>query len=174
MPEQIIEKFITEVLTGDAQHNALEFAAYLRASEMLFERGTGYWEGKLYWMIKYKGESVCYILLGAEEKPGPGPWIVWSDDSGSNCFADFPLDEHMKEIAWKNIDICTDPVNCGACNKRGYTNKTKTLFGKEFNNVCLTTFRFTDPDVEELEFMKKLVEIRKNDIQSKINNALKG
>ena len=47
MPEQEIEDFIGEILTGDAQKNALEFAAYLRASEMLFERGTGYWEGKL-------------------------------------------------------------------------------------------------------------------------------
>jgi len=174
MHEHRIEDFIGEILTGDEQKNALEFIAYLRVSEMEFERGGGYWKGKLYWYIKFKDEYVCYILIGSEEKPGPGPWVVWSDDSGSNCFADFPLDEHMKEIAWRNIDFCKDPVNCGACKKRGYTNKTKTLFGKEFNNVCLTTFRFTDPDVEDLEFMKKMVGIRKNDIQSKSSNALKG
>ena len=159
MPEQRIEDFIGEVLTGEDQKNALEFAAYLRESEMQFERGTGYWEGKLYWVINYKDESVCYILIGSEEKPGPGPWIIWSDDSGSNSFEDFPLDERIKEIAWKNVDICG---NCGGCDNRGYTRKTKTIFGKEFNNVCLTTMRFTNPDVEELECVKKMMEIRKN------------
>jgi len=163
MPEQTIENSIADVLTGDAQHNALEFIAYLRASEMLFERGKGYWENKLYWMIKYKDEYVCFILVGAEEKPGPDPWTIWSDDSGSNCFEDFPLDEHLKEVAWKNVDICG---NCGGCgNPEG---KRKTIFGKEFINVCRTTLRFTNPDTGELKFMKKMVEIRKNDILGNI------
>lgn len=40
--EQSIEHFIGAVLTGDAQRNALEFAAYLRTNEMVFERGKGY------------------------------------------------------------------------------------------------------------------------------------
>ena len=159
MPEKRIEDFIAEVLIANVQHNALNFIAYLRANEMQFERGRGYWEDKLYWLIKYKDEYVCFILIGAEEKPGPGPWIVWSDDSGSNCFEDYPLDEQMKEIAWKNVDICG---NCGGCGKPGGTRKT--IFGKEFNNVCRTTMRFTEPDAEVLECMKKMVEIRKNDI----------
>jgi len=159
MPEQQIENFISEILTADAQKNALEFTSYLRASEMQFERGKGYWEGKLYWVITYKDETVCYILIGAEEKPGPGPWIIWSDDSGSNCFADFPLDEQLKKVAWKNVDICG---NCGGCGNPGGTRKT--IFGKEFNNVCRTTMRFTNPDGEALECVKKMVEIRKSDI----------
>ena len=156
---QSIEDSIVEILTGEAQKNALEFAAYLRANEMLFEKGRGYWEGKLYWLIKYKEEYVCYILIGAEEKPGPGPWIIWSDDSGSNCFEDYSLDEQMKEVAWKNVDICG---NCGGCDNPGGTRKT--IFGKDFNNVCRTAMNFTNPDVETLECVKKMVEIRKNDI----------
>ena len=159
MAEQKIEDFINEVLTGDAQKNALDFAAYLRANEMLFERGKGYWEGKLYWLIKYKNKYVCFILIGTEEKPGPGPWTIWSDDSSSNWFEDFPLDERIKEIAWKNVDFCG---NCGGC--RSKTGTRKTIFGKEFNNVCRTTMRFIDPDVEALECVKKMVELRKNDI----------
>lgn len=70
MPEQEIENFIDEVLTGETQKNALEFTAYLRANEMLFVRGRGYWEDKLYWMIKYNDEYVCFILIngsGSEE-----------------------------------------------------------------------------------------------------------
>jgi hypothetical protein len=160
MPEQSIENFIAEVLAGDAQHNALEFVAYLRASEMQFERGKGYWEGKLYWMIKYKDEYVCFILInGSEDKTEPEGLTIWSDDSDSNCFEDFPLEEQLKKVAWKNVDICG---NCGGCGKPGGTRKT--IFGREFNNVCRTTMRFTDPDTDALECIKKMVEIRKNDI----------
>jgi hypothetical protein len=34
MLEQIIENYINEVLTGTHKENALEFVAYLRASDM--------------------------------------------------------------------------------------------------------------------------------------------
>jgi hypothetical protein len=161
MSEQRIENFIGEVLTGDAQKNALEFVAYLKASEMLFERGKGYWEDKLYWLITYKDEYVCFILInGSEEKTEPDGWTIWSDDSGSAWFEDFPIDEHIKEIAWKNVDFC---ANCGSCDNPGGTRKT--IFGKEFNNVCITTMKFINPDVEALECVKKMVEIRKNEIR---------
>ena len=163
MPEQGIENIIGEVLTGDAKKNALDFFAYLWANEMLFERGKGYWENKFYWMIKYKDEYVCFILVGSEDKTGPESWIIWSDDSDSNWFADFPVNERIKEIAWKNVDICG---NCGGCNNPGGTRKI--IFKKEFNNVCRTTMKFINPDVEALECAKKMVEIRKNDILKNI------
>jgi hypothetical protein len=167
MPEQKIENSIYDVLTGDMQKNALELASFLETNEMLFERGKGYWEDKHYWMIKYKDEYICFILIGSEDKIELESWIIWSDDSDSNCFADFPLDENMKKIFWKNINICG---NCGGCSH--YKNpggKCKTIFGKEFDNVCITTMKFTNPDVETIECLKKMVEIRKNDIFKKYN-----
>jgi hypothetical protein len=48
MPEQKIEVFIIEVLAVDAQKLALNFTAYLRAQDMQFVRGVGYWEDKRY------------------------------------------------------------------------------------------------------------------------------
>lgn len=160
MPEQGIENFINDSLTEEAQKNALAFVAFLIANEMIFVRGKGYWKDQLYWMIKYKDEYMCYILIngsGSEEKFAP--WTIWSDDSDSNWFADLPLDEHTKEIAWKNVDICE---NCGGCQNPGGSHKT--IFGKEFNNVCRTTMRFINPDVDALECVKKMVELRKSDI----------
>ncbi|MBT3276114.1 MAG: hypothetical protein HN368_23400 [Spirochaetales bacterium] len=157
MSEQRIEDFVVEVLIGDVQKNALEFIEYLRANRMLFERWRkGFWENKLYWVIKLNNKYVCFVLVNGSEE-NDDPWIIWSDDSVSKCFENFPLDEHTKEIAWKNVDFC---ANCGSCS--GGT--CKTIFGKEFTNVCRTTFRFNNPDVEALVFIKKMVEIRKNDI----------
>jgi hypothetical protein len=160
MSEQTINNHIIEILAGDARENALEFTSYLRASEMQFERGKGYWKNQRYWMIKYKNEYVCFILIngsGAEE--ASGPLTIWSDDSGSNWFENYPLNEYMKEIAWKNVDICG---KCGGCTVQG---THKTIFGKEFDNVCRTTFRFVNPDARTLACVKKLVELRKNDIE---------
>ncbi len=150
------------------QKNVLDFVNYLKANEMQFERGKGYWEDKLYWIIKYKDEYVCFILIngfGSEEKFAP--WTIWTDDSDSRCFSDFPLDESSKEFAWKNIDFCG---NCGGCDNPG--GSRKTIFGKEFDNVCITTMRFINPDTIEVECVKNLVKIRKNDILIKLGKKI--
>ena len=161
MSEQKIEDFIGKVLIGDAKKNALDFVAYLRVNGMLFERGVGYWEDKFYWFIKYKDKSVCYILIGSPEEE-LSPWTVWSDDSDSIWFETLSLEEHIKEIAWKYVDFC------GSCGGDCSPGKHKTIFGKEFDNVCRATMRFTNPDNEALECMKKIVEIRKLDILKNI------
>ena len=158
MNERRIEDFIVEVLSYDARKNALDFVAYLRAGDMQFERSTtSYWADKLYWYVKYQDEFVGFILVNGYGLVGdetePEGWIFWSDDYNSDLFANYPLDEHTKEIAWNHVDFGT----CGG----GLTRK---LFGKEFSPVCGTNFRFNNPNPEILECVKKLVEIRKNDI----------
>ncbi|MHB8963489.1 MAG: hypothetical protein ACYC5K_10090, partial [Saccharofermentanales bacterium] len=144
MSEQKIEDFIGEVLTGDARKNASAFFEYLMESGLQFDRGIGYWEDKLYWMIKYLNEYVCFVLItGSEDKTEPDGWVIWSDDSGSDWFEDPSLDEQTKEIAWKHVDVCG---NCGSCKNPGGSHKT--IFGKDFDNVCITTMRFNNPDTE--------------------------
>jgi hypothetical protein len=164
MPEQNIESHICDSLTGDAQTNALRFVSHLRALGVKFERGTGYWADKRYWMIKHKGACVCFVLINGygekAHKDEPDGWIIWSDDYSSDIFANFPLDKNIKQIAWEHIDFC---ANCGSCS--GGTRKT--IFGKAFENVCTTTFRFDNPDAETVECAKKMVEIRKNEIDGK-------
>lgn len=159
MSKTEIEDVIRETLPGAVQKNALGFIGYLRISGMEFERAGGYWKNQLYWFVTYKNEPVCYILIhgsGAEEKFYP--WTVWSDDSGSKCFEDYPLDGQMKELAWKHVDLCE---NCGGGCSPG---TTKTVFGKQFDHVCRTTVRFINPDSNTLEFMKEMIKIRKYDI----------
>lgn len=159
MSVQAIENIIREVLTGEELNLTLDFFTYLSAQEIQFERGTGYWEDKRYWMAVYKGEYVCFILVNGygslRHKDEPEGWIVWSDDSGDDWFTDYPLDTCTKEIAWKNVDYCG---HCGGICGGG---THKTVFGKDFDRVCRTAFRFDNPNSEALECAKKLVEIRK-------------
>ncbi|GHV16504.1 hypothetical protein FACS189425_00900 [Clostridia bacterium] len=157
---QNIENHIYETLTDNEQKYALEFVAYLRANNMLFVRGLGYWEDKRYWWLKYKDESVCFVLLNGygekAHKDEPEGWIIWSDDSGANSFEDYPIDEQAKEVAWGNVDYC------GHCGGECEGGKHKTVFGKGFEKVCNTIFRFDNPNAEMIECAKKIVEIRKS------------
>ena len=154
MPEQNIEDFINEYLAGDTQKNALAFVAYLRENDMRFFRdNNGYWADKLYWHITYNNEYVCFILVNGYENDH---WIIWFEDGGSDCFADFPVDERTKEIAWANVDIFKG--NCGGGQCEGLR---KVIFGREFESLYRTLMCFTNPDTETVECMKKLVEISK-------------
>ena len=112
--------------------------------------------------MKYKDETVCQIFVNGYEK---GHWVVWSDDSGSNPFSEFPLDEHTKEVAWKNVDFCG---NGGCCRDMGMR---KTIFGKSFDNVCLAILRFDNPNDDAVGCMKKIVEIKKADILGNVQNT---
>ena len=155
-----IEDIISEVLPDDIQKNALDFVNYLWANNMMFERGSGYWDDKYYWMVKYEDVYVCFILFGGDEVKDKS-WTIWSDDSDSKWFENYPLDKHMKDVAYANVDLCG---NCGSCS--GGT--IKTIFGRRFDNVCRTTFRFNNPDFKAIECAKKLIEMRINDIHRKI------
>ena len=157
MSEQTMEYVIKQALTGSPQKNALELAAFLSTSGISQERATtGYWEDKIYYVCNYNNQSVCYISINEHED---NSWYVTGDDSGSNWFENVRLSE--PGIAWANIDICTDRSSCGACGSPGKMSRKK-IFGKEFDNVCPVTIKFTKPGMAEVECMKQIFEVRKN------------
>jgi hypothetical protein len=157
-----METTIRTILNGDSQEIALDFATHLRSLKTKFERGGGYWADKNYYVARYNGEAVCFILINGDEINGePLGWVIWSDDSPHNSYANAPLHTQTKEIAWQHVDICG---NCGGCGNPG--GSCKMIFGKEFDKVCITTFRFDNPNAEEVECAKKLAEIRIEDIMN--------
>lgn len=164
MNEHTLESCISEFLTADAQKPALDFAAYLKEQKMQVEKGTGYWEDKRYFIIKFMDKYVCFILVNgygtAKHPDEPEGWYIWSDESDTsdlqwyNCAIS---DERIKEVAFQNIDFCGNCSPESSC----CGGMCKSIFGKEFNHVCLTTFRFDNPDAEAAECAKKLIELRK-------------
>ena len=80
-----IEDAIKQELNGDDQKKTLEFVSFLRANEMEFIRGNGYWANQYYWYVRYRGEDVCYILVnGTGDEMDSAPLAVWSDISDSS------------------------------------------------------------------------------------------
>lgn len=67
------------------------------------------------------------------------------------------MEEEIKNIGWKYVDLCG---NCGSCGG----GKNKIVFGKSFERVCGCTFRVDNPKAGDLPFLKKMVDLRKNDI----------
>ena len=70
------------------------------------------------------------------------------------------LDEAMKKIAREHVNVC---AKCGGECAPG---SRKTVYGKEFDNVCGALLAFTDPSTEMLECVKKLFELIKYDISA--------
>ena len=156
-----IEEHICDVLSDDTQKDALSFVSHLQANDMRIERFTYHGEDTLHWEVKFQEKLVCYILLNPEN---PG-WTIMPDNSSTARFADFQADDDIKEVAWKNINICHDGNRCGSCaNGRGTRIR---IFGKEFDDVCGMAYSFTNPDTAALGLAKKMMDIRKTDILEK-------
>lgn len=153
-----LENYIEENLTDEAQKTALEFINYLRANGLEFVKDNGYWKDKIYYLIKYRNECICFIAIKDPDEP-KNLWTIWSDDS--MAYEDSSVEEDIKNIAWKYVDHCG---NCGSCGG----GKHKIVFGKSFEKICGCTFRVDNPKASDLPFLKKMVELRKNDI---LNNV---
>ena len=144
-----IEDIINTTLKGNAQKNALDFIAHLQEGEDFSFSKDENDNGR--WWIKCNNNLVCEIQI----KPAgesPENWDVWvyGDCIGAH---DSLVDESVKAIAWKNITLCGD---CGAGCAPG---RSKTVLGKEFNNVCQSTLAFSNPETDALNCMKKVVEV---------------
>ena len=147
MSEKRIEDVIRDTLKGDLQKNAIDFNEYLKVNELTANGAE----------ISYKGEVMCYMHLDSADDY-PNPWIIWTEGDYSHETEDVFMDEQMKEIAWAHVNICK---SCGADCSPG---KRKMIFGKEFDNVCSADMAFYIPNAEELDCLKKLLDMRKNDI----------
>ncbi|MFA6730648.1 MAG: hypothetical protein WC152_02830 [Candidatus Izemoplasmatales bacterium] len=159
MSSQSIKSHIHTSLTGEAVKNAIDLVVYFESQGMQFELSTtDYLRDKQYWYVKYQNEFIGFILFNGhnpvKDETEPEGWVFWSDNYNSSAFADFPLEESIKGVAYKHVDIGT----CGG-------GLTVNLFGQVFTPVCNgTTFRFDNPNSEEIVALKKLVDIRKHDI----------
>ena len=153
---QLID-YIKENLTGDAQQNALNFVRHLTSLGMSFKDSFN--DGRFI----YKGKKVCDTYFGnSNNNPGfPEPWTIWGTGDYSKEIESVLIDDRMKEIAWANADYC-----CNCDGKYCNNDKRKTIFGREFDNVCVSSMAFTDPDNDTVECMKKLMDMRKHAIDN--------
>jgi len=142
MSSQNFEAAILEVLKGETQKNALDFAAFLRTNDMV--------AGGKHGEVTYKGKTFTYIHMDGEPEM-PGPWTIWPDGDFSRMPEGFAFDETIKKIAWANVNPC------GNCGSKCAPGSRKIVFGKEFDNLCGSVFAFHNPDADTMECVKQLL-----------------
>ena len=151
----LIEDVINEVLTGEAQANALNFVAYLRENKM-----TPSWFAANAWKVTFRSFTVCFIRLHGTahyHNLGAGEWhiVPFIGEYDGDALA-----EEYKEIAWANKRTCTA---CGQC-----ALKLDTVFGKKYDYACEGAILFINPNAEAVECAKKLVELRREAVKAGI------
>jgi len=124
-------------------NDALEFIAHLRNIEGFSVCQDENDAGK--WWINSKENLVCEVQI---EDTG-GDWQVWvyGDCIGGH---DLQIDEKTKEITWANITFC------GSCGAECAPGRRKTVFGREFDNVCQSTLVYKNPNADMLDCLKKV------------------
>lgn len=149
--------YIEENLCDETKQTALKFAEFLYSRSIEFIKDNGYWKNKIYYLCKFNDEYVCFIAIKDPDEP-ENDWTIWSEDS--NAYAEEIADENIKNTAWKYVDHCG---NCGSCGG----GKAKNIFGKTFYDVCGCTFRIDNATERDLQFLKKMIELRIAEITGK-------
>lgn len=150
-----IHEYIKENLTGEAQQTALEFIDYLISKDLTFYKDTcDCWKDKIYYWVKCNNECVCFIAISDPDEP-QNLWTIWSDES--KLYENSDVTDDIKNTAWRYVDLCG---NCGSCGG----GKSKIIFGKVFDRVCGCTFRVDNPVLNDLSFLKTLVDLKIEEI----------
>jgi len=158
MSNKRIEDVINDTLSGVAQKNVLELVTYIRANESGKTQIYNHEGGEL-WEVK-RNDAILDLLYVDGTDDCPGPWTIWIRGDYIGKYADFPVDEKIKEAAWAHVAICKP---CSSDCNRG---SLRTVFGKEFAKACPDTMMFTNPDAQVLEYIKRIMDIRNNDMKN--------
>jgi len=154
---QIIAK-IMEKNEDDIRIIIAEFFTYLEENEMIIN-GT-HWESC--YNVHYKGKLVCNLCMNEECVN----FLIEIVGDYSTEYKNIPIDENIKKIAWENVRCCSD-WGCSDVNRCGF-GKRKTIFDKEFDNVCRYVIRFDEMNLKIFECIKQLLKMRKTDILTDI------
>jgi len=148
-----IEKAINDHLKGEAQKNAHDFIAYLKANDVVFHESDNF-----FWHPTYKGKDLFTLNVEVNDDGASFDALInllpsqWENEK-------FPIEERTKEIIWKNVRPC-EIAGCGDCSP----GISKNIFGKVFNNLCGCFLGIYDPDAETYNCLKKMFDGIRKDI----------
>ena len=159
-----VENEIKSILDGDNLKHALDFIAHMTEIGMTLEMDY-------HPTFKYMGEWVCLLVIIPKNNDQSSMFGIcsWPGELDVVESKHFPINDALKDFAHANVKIC---FNCGGCKDSDYPGPlVKTVFGKEYNNVCCNAFHFFNSNDEEMENAKKLMELLKHNIADKKENV---
>lgn len=148
----LIEDCLKENLSAEEYIISLKLIAFCKGNGLEFVKDNAYWKDKNYFYVKNKENCVLYISIKDPDEP-ENRWTIWTDDIGDDLLNRLVVDDTLKEIAWQRIDHCG---SCGSCGG----GRHKIFFGNEFNDVCGCTFRFDNPNADDLMLIEKVIKMQ--------------
>ena len=143
--QRIFEAQIKRALTGEAQKNALDFAAFLRTNGLSLERLDDC-DG---WNVYIKGINSAFVQFFGDRNNFYVVLHISTYDGES------PVDDDLKEFAWAHVLLC--PQGCGGPAFCEESQNRRTIFGKEFESTCQSPLAFLNPDANEIKKVQKLM-----------------
>lgn len=157
-----IEDMLTKHFDSNTKQMIFGFLEYCKSTKLSYPWGAG---NK--WAIKHKGKRIGDISLRIIDMDNNqiqienNEWIVYIYmEINSPQFNDFLEKENLKEIVWENVK------RCQRCLTTCAPGSTKTIFGKEFQNVCVSNTWFKNPNTEALCCIKKILNYYRDSVAS--------
>ena len=143
-----IEEVILDVVKKEHREIALDFVEYIRTNKL-----TPAWASTNSWKVNYKGQCLCYIRTAGTahyHNLDDGFWHIHFAVYSDHIY-EVSVSKNAIKMIWNKVKHCTNCSNCIPANHL-------TINGKEFDNVCHQWLVVKNPNVEELDCVKKLVE----------------
>lgn len=142
-----IEDYINKSLTNESKATALELIAFLRKNNIKFYKDNDFCrKDKICYHLKFNNECIALISIKEPDKT----WTIWLNNL--KFFNKDNIDNKIKNITWQNTTFCYH--FCDGRNK-------KNIFGKNFDEVYGCALRIDNPDINDLLFLKKIIELYK-------------
>jgi len=143
-PKPKVEDVAMGFLEEDNLKNLFDFLDFLKSIKL-----NPRWHATNSWSINHKDKKICYIQLREER--------TWCIMHNSLLFEEYDkyFDDELKEFVWNNMNSPRCAPNCNG--------KSMTIMDKNFDEVCYCwPFMIRNADGATLEYLKKIIEIRKN------------
>ena len=144
-----------QFMDGDFKTNFLKFLDFLKQEKIGLQ-----WGSTNSFNANYKGKRVARILIAGGSGFIKNHWRILVAVTDRDKFDSY-LEEQTDEI----FNMVMDGINkkckgCGGCNP-----KTLNVLGKRYENVCFSGlgtlgFQYTNPNDEETELIKRLINAR--------------
>jgi len=138
-PKDVAGDFISE----DKVKNLMDLLAFLKDNKMTLR-----WASWNSWCVKFKSKTVCHIKIR------DASWFVmlstFTREQWFVGYDEYFADNELKEFIWANNRGSWCPRNC-----KGHT---KTILGKEINDICgCWGLRVENPEGAALERSKRVI-----------------
>jgi len=149
-----IENAINDLLDGENKNNALDWVAFLNANNFM-----AVWNPENKQLrINYKDVlvSCSYVDVAGADFIINFCTLDFNDSSSANG--------DLKEFTWKHTVVC--PQGCGEQTICEISQKQIKIFGKEYDNICISPLQIINPDRNDFKYAKKLMQIIKQKMDS--------